>query len=109
MVTVATWPRFTGELGPRIDRTSFRLVPSVDAAILRIDRRPQPLVRDRQAFTDMVELGFAGVGGSVRASLRTRYRGVDAALAVAGIAPDAVVAYVHPDQWIAVYEALTRG
>lgn len=102
---MASWPWFTWELVGRVGRESFRPVPSVDSAVLRISRRPEPLVRDRRGFTDLVELGFTGVGGTVRASLRTRYRGVDAALAAAGIAPDTVVAHVHPDQWIALYEA----
>ncbi|MEV6773295.1 ErmE/ErmH/ErmO/ErmR family 23S rRNA (adenine(2058)-N(6))-methyltransferase [Nocardia sp. NPDC051030] len=106
LVTVSTWPWFSWELCGRIDRESFRPVPQVDSGILRIQRRTEPLVRDRKAFTELVELGFSGVGGTVRASLRTRYSGVDAALAAAGIAPDTVVAYVHPDQWIALYEAL---
>jgi hypothetical protein len=32
---------------------------------------------------------------------------VDAALAAAGVGPDTVVAHVRPDQWIALYEALS--
>ncbi|MEU8080362.1 ErmE/ErmH/ErmO/ErmR family 23S rRNA (adenine(2058)-N(6))-methyltransferase [Catellatospora citrea] len=106
LVTVSSWPWFTWELVGRIDRGSFRPVPSVDSAVLRIRRRPGPLVEHQEAFTELVELGFTGIGGTVRASLRTRYRGVDAALAVAGVAPDTVVAFVHPDQWITLYEAL---
>lgn len=43
-----------------------------------------------------------------RASLRTRYLGVHAALAAAGIARDTVVAYVHPEQWVALHAALIR-
>ncbi|WP_459961073.1 ErmE/ErmH/ErmO/ErmR family 23S rRNA (adenine(2058)-N(6))-methyltransferase [Nocardia sp. IFM 10818] len=106
LVTVASWPWFDWELCGRIGRESFRPVPAVDSAILRIRRRLEPLVADRRAFRELVELGFTGVGGSVRASLRTRYQGVDRALAAAGIAPDTVVGYVHPDQWVAVYHAL---
>lgn len=107
LVTAATWPWFGWELRAGVGRESFRPVPAVDAAILRIQRRAEPLVRDRAGFTALVELGFTGVGGSVRASLRTRYRGVDAALAAAGIAPDTVVGYVHPEQWITVYDRLS--
>ncbi|NUT36405.1 MAG: ErmE/ErmH/ErmO/ErmR family 23S rRNA (adenine(2058)-N(6))-methyltransferase [Hamadaea sp.] len=105
-LTASTWPWFTWDLAGRIGRESFRPVPAVDSGVLRIRRRPDPLVADPQAFADLVELGFTGVGGTLRASLRTRYAGVDAALAAAGIAPDTVVAFVHPDQWVALYEAL---
>ncbi|QLY33518.1 ErmE/ErmH/ErmO/ErmR family 23S rRNA (adenine(2058)-N(6))-methyltransferase [Nocardia huaxiensis] len=106
LVTAVNWPWFTWEPVGRIERNSFRPIPSVDSAILRITRRPEPLVRDRRAFTELVELGFTGLGGSVDASLRTRYRGVDTALAAAGINPGTLVCHVHPDQWIEVYRAL---
>ncbi|WP_232852529.1 23S ribosomal RNA methyltransferase Erm [Nocardia acididurans] len=106
LVTAASWPWQHWSLAGQIARNSFRPVPSVDSAILRITRRPEPLVQDRRAYTELVDLGFSGVGGSVDASLRTRYRGVDAALARAGISPGTLVCHVHPDQWITVYEAL---
>jgi 23S rRNA (adenine-N6)-dimethyltransferase len=78
----------------------------VDSAILRIERRPEPLVHGRRTYQELVELGFSGLGGSVRASLRTRHRGADAALAAAGVPRDAVVGYVHPDQWITLWRRL---
>ncbi|WP_067717564.1 ErmE/ErmH/ErmO/ErmR family 23S rRNA (adenine(2058)-N(6))-methyltransferase [Nocardia yamanashiensis] len=106
LVTARSWPWFSWELAGRVDRSSFRPIPSVDAGILRIDRRAKPLVRDRRSYTELVELGFSGVGGSVRASLRTRYRAVDDALAAAGIAPDTLVGYVHPDQWVRLHHEL---
>lgn len=108
LVTVRSWPWFRWELGERIGRHSFRPVPSVDSAILRIERRPQPLVRAGRGYRELVELGFGGVGGTLRASLRRRYDGVDAALAAAGIPRDAVVAFVHPDQWAVLWERLCR-
>ncbi|MBF6236435.1 ErmE/ErmH/ErmO/ErmR family 23S rRNA (adenine(2058)-N(6))-methyltransferase [Nocardia otitidiscaviarum] len=106
LVTAETWPWFTWELHGQVDRTSFRPVPSVDSAILRIVRRPEPLVRERNSYLELVRTGFTGLGGSVRASLRTRYQGVDEALAVAGIDRDTVVAYVHPDQWVTLHQQL---
>ncbi|MGW5317054.1 ErmE/ErmH/ErmO/ErmR family 23S rRNA (adenine(2058)-N(6))-methyltransferase [Nocardia thailandica] len=105
--TVATWPWFDWELAGRVGRDCFRPVPSVDSGVLRLTRRPRPLVADRRAYTGLVRLGFTGIGGSVRASLRTRCRGVDAALAHAGIAPHAVVGHVHPEQWVRLAEVLT--
>ncbi|MER6006846.1 ErmE/ErmH/ErmO/ErmR family 23S rRNA (adenine(2058)-N(6))-methyltransferase [Nonomuraea sp. NPDC003707] len=108
LVTVESWPWFHWRLGDTIGRESFRPVPSVDSAILRVQRRPEPLVASRRSYQELVELGFGGVGGSVRASLKTRYQGVDAALKAAGVARDTVVAHVHPDQWIILWEGLCR-
>ncbi|MBT2235235.1 ErmE/ErmH/ErmO/ErmR family 23S rRNA (adenine(2058)-N(6))-methyltransferase [Nonomuraea sp. NEAU-A123] len=108
LVTVESWPWFRWRLGDRVGRESFRPVPSVDSAILRIERRATPLVGAGRGYQELVELGFGGVGGSVRASLRRRYEGVDAAVAAAGIARDAVVGHVHPDQWITLWERLCR-
>lgn len=106
LVTVESWPWFSWLMGDRIGRESFRPIPSVDSAILRIERRPAPLVGSGRDWQRLVELGFSGVGGSLRASLRTRYDGVDAALAAAGVARDTVVGHVHPDQWLTVYDRL---
>ncbi|WP_433439149.1 ErmE/ErmH/ErmO/ErmR family 23S rRNA (adenine(2058)-N(6))-methyltransferase [Nonomuraea sp. CA-141351] len=108
LVTVESWPWFSWRLGDTIGKEGFRPVPSVDSAILRIQRRPQPLVHGRGSYQELVELGFGGVGGSVRASLKTRYQGVDAALEAAGVARDTVVGHVHPDQWITLWERLCR-
>nr|WP_049572212.1 ErmE/ErmH/ErmO/ErmR family 23S rRNA (adenine(2058)-N(6))-methyltransferase [Nonomuraea sp. SBT364] len=106
LVTIESWPWFDWRLGDRVGRESFRPVPSVDSAILRVERRPEPLADARRDYQALVELGFSGVGGSLRASLRTRYEGVDAALAAAGVARDTVVGYVRPDQWITLYDRL---
>ncbi|MEU6784361.1 23S ribosomal RNA methyltransferase Erm [Nonomuraea angiospora] len=123
LVTVESWPWFHWRLGDTIGRESFRPVPSVDSAILRVQRRPEPLLpseglgeprtaersgamSSRRSYQELVELGFGGVGGSVRASLKTRYEGVDAALKAAGVARDTVVGHVHPDQWIILWERL---
>ncbi|WP_371825762.1 ErmE/ErmH/ErmO/ErmR family 23S rRNA (adenine(2058)-N(6))-methyltransferase [Nonomuraea turcica] len=107
-VTVQSWPWFHWRLGHTVGRECFRPIPSVDSAILRIERRHEPLVHGRRTYQELVELGFSGLGGSVRASLKTRHRGVDAALAAAGVARDAVVGYVHPDQWITLWQRLYR-
>ena len=108
LVTVESWPWFGWRLGDRSAGRAFRPVPAVDSAILRIERRPEPLVDDPRSYRQLVELGFGGVGGSVRASLRTRYDGVDAALDAAGVPRDAVVGYVHPDQWVTLWGRLCR-
>ncbi|MEV6103793.1 ErmE/ErmH/ErmO/ErmR family 23S rRNA (adenine(2058)-N(6))-methyltransferase [Streptomyces sp. NPDC051940] len=106
LLTVRTWPWFSWELGATVGRESFRPVPSVDSAILRVERRVTPLLPDPAGWRELVGLGFSGVGGSLRASLRTRHQGVDAALERAGIGRDTVVGHVGPDQWVRLFTAL---
>ncbi|KAF0848620.1 23S ribosomal RNA methyltransferase Erm [Nocardia caishijiensis] len=106
LTTALTWPWFDWQLRGHIPRTSFRPIPAVDAAILRLDRRPTPPVLQRDSYTELVRTAYTGIGGSVRTALRTRYQDVDSALHSAGIAHDTVVAYVHPEQWTALHSAL---
>ncbi|MGH3244516.1 MAG: ribosomal RNA small subunit methyltransferase A, partial [Spirillospora sp.] len=109
-LTVRTWPVFSWRLGERVPAGRFRPVPRVDSAVLRLDRRPRPLLPpgEMDAYVSCVDLGFTGVGGTVRASLRRGYPAarVDAALRVAGVPRDTVVAFVHPDQWVALARVL---
>jgi 23S rRNA (adenine-N6)-dimethyltransferase len=109
-LTVSTWPRFTWELLGTIPRTEFRPVPRVDAAVLRLQRRAEPLVSPARqaAYRRLVQAGFSGIGGSVQASLRRSYPPEKVALACAGAGVDrrAVVAYVSPDQWVQIFLAL---
>lgn len=107
LLTATTWPWFSWELHGQVPRHSFRPIPSVDSAILRITRRSEPLVRQQDSYIELVRTGYSGIGGTVRASLRTRYRGVDEALTATGIDHNTVVAYVHPDQWVDLHSMLT--
>jgi 23S rRNA (adenine-N6)-dimethyltransferase len=109
-LTVLTWPGHSWELVGHIGRESFRPVPAVDSAILRIESRPVPLLpaeRDA-AWREFVEYGFTGLGGSLHASLRMRYpvHRVDAAFAEARVDRDTVVAFVHPERWLTLFERL---
>jgi 23S rRNA (adenine-N6)-dimethyltransferase len=112
-LTVTTWPRFRWELAGTISRTEFRPVPRVDAAILRLARRPEPLIAPGRlaAYRRLVQTGFSGVGGSVQASLRQSYPAdkVAAACTGAGLDRRTVVAYVTPDQWVQIFQALDSG
>lgn len=112
LLTVQNWPEFTWRLGGRIDRGRFRPVPRVDAGILRLDRRPRPLI-PLSALDDYracVALGFQGKGGTLRASLRRAYprARVDAAFRAARLDAGTVVAHAYPDQWITLFRALHR-
>ncbi|MEV7286218.1 ErmE/ErmH/ErmO/ErmR family 23S rRNA (adenine(2058)-N(6))-methyltransferase [Streptomyces sp. NPDC093252] len=111
LLTVRTWPGHEWRLLARVGRYSFRPVPRVDAGIIRIDRRPTPLLPADALprWRDLVELGFTGVGGSLHASLRRAYprRRVDTAFRAARIDPGALVGEVPPARWLRLYEALT--
>ena len=112
-LTVSTWPQVRWELRGTIPRTDFRPVPRVDAGILRLERRAEPLVSPARqaAYRRLVQAGFTGVGGSVQASLRRTYPPdkVAAACASAGLDRRTIVAYVSPDQWIQIFNALDSG
>jgi 23S rRNA (adenine-N6)-dimethyltransferase len=110
LLTVSTWPQVRWELKGRIARTQFRPVPRVDAGILLLERRAEPLVSPARlgAYRRLVQAGFSGVGGSVQASLRRTYPPdqVASACATAGLDRRALVAYVSPDQWIQIFRLL---
>ncbi|MBB5874450.1 23S rRNA (adenine-N6)-dimethyltransferase [Allocatelliglobosispora scoriae] len=109
-LTISTWPEVSWELAGRVPRTAFRPVPGVDGGILRIVRRPVPLVqRDALvAYRSFVELGFTGVGGTLQATLARRYGGrrVTAALRAARLAVGSPVGLVWPEQWLALFRLL---
>jgi len=110
LLTVSTWPWFDWSLRGSIARTRFRPMPSVDAGILRLARRPSPLVGKGSGaeYRRMVELGFGGVGGTLYRSLTRRYPrpATERAFQAAGVRHDVVVAYVTPDQWLRIFAVL---
>ncbi|TDC37871.1 ErmE/ErmH/ErmO/ErmR family 23S rRNA (adenine(2058)-N(6))-methyltransferase [Micromonospora sp. KC213] len=107
-LTVLTWPEHHWRLAGRVPRTAFRPVPSVDGGILRIERRPEPLLPAAAlpAYRRMVERGFGGVGGSLAASLRTAYPRVDGAMRAARLDPATPVGLVWPEQWLVLFRLL---
>ncbi|WP_432421408.1 23S ribosomal RNA methyltransferase Erm [Nocardia carnea] len=108
--TIIHWPDWVPAMGDRIGREEFFPVPRVDGAILRIVRRPVPLLPAdaRDDYRRMVDLGFSGVGGSLAASLRRTHsaRAVIRACAAAGIATDLPVGLVPPAAWLTLYQRL---
>ncbi|MGC5021616.1 ErmE/ErmH/ErmO/ErmR family 23S rRNA (adenine(2058)-N(6))-methyltransferase [Micromonospora sp. DT47] len=109
-LTVLTWPEHHWRLAGRISRTSFRPVPAVDGGILRIERRPEPLLPRAAlpAYRRMVELGFGGAGGSLAASLRAAHprAQVDGALRAGRVDPATPVGLVWPEQWLVLFRLL---
>ncbi len=86
-------------------------MPGVDAGVLYIDRRAVALLGDAayRGLRCLVEPGFAGVGGSLHASLRRARprRRINAAFRAAGVDPGVLVGGVAPEQWLRLHEALT--
>lgn len=108
--TIETWPWYRWELRGRIPRQEFRPEPSVDAGVLHVEHRDEPLLSraDHPPFCRMVELGFTGVGGSLYRSLVKAHPPgrVAAAFRAAEVDRGTVVAFVTPDQWLAIYRSL---
>ncbi|MGP4113575.1 23S ribosomal RNA methyltransferase Erm [Streptomyces sp. 4N509B] len=109
--TVRHWPEWEWRLGPRVRRELFTPVPRCDSAVLRLARRPTPLLpRGRlAAYRAVVEEGFTGVGGCLAATLARgprRASRVRAALRAAGVPEGAPVGLVSPEQWLALFRRL---
>jgi 23S rRNA (adenine-N6)-dimethyltransferase len=109
-LTVLTWPEMAWDLAGRVPRTAFRPVPRVDGGILRLTRRPVPLVRPDllPRYQELVECGFTGAGGSLQASLSRRYGSRRAASACRAVrlTPDVPVGAVWPEQWLTLFRLL---
>ncbi|GAA1092071.1 23S rRNA (adenine(2058)-N(6))-methyltransferase Erm(O) [Nocardiopsis composta] len=105
-LTVTTWPQMEWRFAGRVQRNRFHPVPRVDGGILHLVRRDRPLIPGSALgeYRKLVAEGFTGTGGSLRASLRRSHPGnrVDAALRAAGVPFGTVVAFVSPDQWVAL-------
>ena len=104
-LTVATWPVVRWRLAGRVPRTAFRPAPAVGGGILRIERRPAPLVPHLQRYRAFVDAGFTGTGGSLYASLSRRYgrSRVAGAFRATRLGTDVPVGLVSPQHWIALY------
>lgn len=110
LVTVGSWPEYDWRLAGRVDRRSFTPVPRTDSAVLRIERRPRPLLPAERlaAYREFVALGFTGVGGSLGATLTRRYRArrVRAAFAGLGLEVHTPVGFVPPPAWVELFRRL---
>jgi len=109
MMTAQHAPWFEFALLGRVPASAFRPMPSVDAGLLRIERRPQPLVapRERRRFEAFVRATFTGrgrgIGGVLAGMAGWSRNGVRRALDDAGIAPGALPRDLAPEQWAALW------
>ena len=97
------WYRF--ELVRRLPPCAFAPEPSVAAGVLRIVRRDEPLIpqRDHLAFRSFVRRGFAA-GRPAVPSLLFKRLGREL-----GFAPSARARDLDPAQWAALYRAVRSG
>ncbi|MEV5651783.1 23S ribosomal RNA methyltransferase Erm [Nocardia sp. NPDC052254] len=109
-LSITHWPWTEPALGPRVGRDVFHPRPAVDAGVLTLRRRPEPLLPQgfRADYRRLVDLGFSGVGGSFTASLRRAHPAarVHAACADAGISRELTVGFVPPQAWVRVFDHL---
>jgi 23S rRNA (adenine-N6)-dimethyltransferase len=111
LVTVGSWPEYIWRFQGRVGRASFTPVPRTDSGLLRIERRPRPLLPAGRlpAYRDFVAYGFTGVGGSLAATLARRHRArrVRAVFAELRLDVTTPVGLVPPAHWIELFRRLT--
>jgi 23S rRNA (adenine-N6)-dimethyltransferase len=110
MMTAQWWPWFEFGLVRKVSAASFRPRPSVDAGLMTISRRPEPLVAyaDRRRYQAMVHHVFTGRGHGIaqilnrqlpRASVRNWLRDNK-------VGPNALPRDLSAAQWAALFGAL---
>ena len=102
-VSWGAWYRFA--LGRRLPPCAFTPEPGVAAGVLRVERRPEPLVapRDRAAWRAFVKRGFAA--GRPEAPPRV-FKRLGREL---GFAPQARARDLDAAQWAALFRAVRAG
>ena len=113
LLTVQWWPWFTFRLDRRIPAAAFRPRPSVDAGLLVIDRRPEPLVpvTDLGRYQRFAAAVFNGPGRGVHEILvrqgiaRGDVRGWARANAVG---PSALPRDLDAHAWVSAYAMTVR-
>jgi 23S rRNA (adenine-N6)-dimethyltransferase len=102
------WWKFS--MGRVIPAHSFAPRPSVDAAVLRIDKRKEPLLpgSERSDYLAFVRASFAS--SSIRSAWRRSLSPAHIASLVRelGISPDAAPAELSLAQWIALYRGVLK-
>ena len=66
MLTASWWPWYEFTLLTRVPSRSFRPLPSVDAGLITVRRREQPLVHARKPYQHFVREVFTGRGRGIR-------------------------------------------
>ncbi|MFD4959080.1 23S ribosomal RNA methyltransferase Erm [Microbacterium sp. NPDC058389] len=115
LMTAQAAPWFAFTLHGRVPARHFAPMPSVDGGVLRIDRRPTPLVdpRDRGRYERFVQAMFTARGSGLPALLQHSQgmtKGQARSLvARVGIAPDRLPRDLRPEQWAALWHEAAAG
>ena len=106
-------PWFAMSIVREIPREAFSPMPSVAAVLLRVQRRPVPLVEDRHAllYRRFVNYGFSGWKPNLRIAYRSLYTHVQwkRLSADLGFSPDATCTRLTLDQWLGLFRFMVRG
>jgi 23S rRNA (adenine-N6)-dimethyltransferase len=75
LVSLFAKPRFQFEIVHRFRRTDFHPVPGVDSVLLKIARRPRPLIEKDEVFAyrEFVRLGFCRWRPNLRLALKREF------------------------------------
>lgn len=94
----------------RLAPTAFSPTPSVDAAVLRVTRRPEPLValEQHRRYWLFLSEAFRGSGPPGRLSRSVSRIEIKRLAPVLGFAPDARPRDLDAHQWAALFAAIRR-
>jgi len=111
LMTAQSAPWFSTRLDLRVPARAFRPVPSVDAGVLCLERRPDPLVpmRQRAAYEQLCRGIFSGRGRGLRQVLLRAgvpARVADAWLATSGCRATDLPRDVPPEAWAVLWNRL---
>lgn len=109
LLTASWWPWFEFRVERRIPSSAFRPRPAVDAGLLIMDRRPEPLVahRERVRYQRWVAAMFAAPGAADRAiarATRVTRRQATVRCRELGIDPAQPVGRITATQWAALWQ-----
>ncbi|MET7638116.1 23S ribosomal RNA methyltransferase Erm [Streptomyces sp. NPDC005438] len=113
LLTASWWPWYEFTLHRRVPARAFRPVPSVDGGLLGVDRRPTPLVGDREGYQHFVRRVFTGRGRDLPRVLagtgRLPRADLGRWLAAQRLPARALPKDLGPRQWAELWELAQRG
>lgn len=113
MLTASWWPWYEFVLDRRVPASAFRPPPAVDAGILIIRRRAEPLVAvdDRGAYQRLVRAVFTGPGRGLGQILLGQLprRAVTSWLQDAMLRRDSLPRDLTVENWVALHELARRA
>lgn len=114
LMTAQAAPWFEFSLIARVPARHFRPAPSVDGGLLRVDRRPEPLVPEngRHEYERLVRAVFTGRGRTlpqiVGSAAGVPVQRAAAILTTSGVSPAALPRDLNAHQWAALWTEVGR-